>query len=340
VDASGQYICQQNSTRAVFPVQQHKRYRYRLINTGAFTPFDFSIDNHTLSVIEADGTVVQPINVHRLQVAVAQRYSVVLNANQTASNYWIRSQMDTFCFATDNPALDPDVRALLTYTNSTEGPTLSSDWLDAVDDLCEDFNATLLVPSVAEEAPPAQTLYAIQFSFEIGDYALDRAYVNGTSWIPADVPTLNQAVEGLKANNNTFNVSGLSSAYTPSNQYVIDIPRNQVVDLLVTNFDDGSHPFHLHGHRFWIMAASDQQYFDWDSYGSINTTNPIRRDTLTIDANGWALIRFRSDNPGLWALHCHISWHMEAGLLIQFQARNDIMKDWTLPESVTDLCKV
>jgi hypothetical protein len=88
------------------------------------------------------------------------------------------------------------------------------------------------------------------------------------------------------------------------------------------------------------MAASDQQYFDWDSYGSISTKNPIRRDTLTIDAYGWALIRFRSDNPGLWALHCHISWHMEAGLLMQFQARNDIMKDWTLPESVTDLCKV
>lgn len=248
--------------------------------------------------------------------------------------------MNTFCFATDNPVLDPDVKALLTYTNSTEGPTLSSDWPDPTDDICADLDPTLLVPSVAEEAPPAQTLYAIQFSFEIGDYALDRAYVNGTSWTPADVPTLNQAVEGLKASNNTFDVSGVSSAYTPSDQYVIDIPRNQVIDLLVTNFDDGSHPFHLHGHRFWIMATSDQQYFDWSSYSSINTTNPIRRDTLTIDAYGWALIRFRSDNPGLWALHCHIAWHVEAGLLMQFQARNDIMKDWTLPESVTDLCKV
>ena len=94
--------------------------------------------------------MVQPINVHRLEIAVAQRYSVVLNANQSASNYWIRSQMNTFCFATDNSVLDPDVKALLTYTNSTEGPTLSSDWLDAVDDVCEDLNATLLVPSVTE----------------------------------------------------------------------------------------------------------------------------------------------------------------------------------------------
>ena len=296
------------------------------------------MDNHTLSVIEADGTMVQPLDIHRVEIAVAQRYSVILNANQTASNYWIRSQMNTFCFATDNAILDPDVKALLTYTNSTEGPTESLDWSDTVDDVCEDLNATLLVPSVTEEAPPAQTLYALQFSFGIGDYAIDRAYVNGTSWTAAHVPTLNQAVDGLKAGNSTFDVAGVSSAYTTPNQYVIDVPQDQVVDLLVTNFDDGSHPFHLHGHKFWIMATSDKQYFDWSSYGSIDTTNPIRRDTLTIDAYGWALIRFRSDNPGLWAFHCHISWHMEAGLLMQFQARNDVMKDWTLPESVTDLC--
>lgn len=282
--------------------------------------------------------MIQPLNVHRLEIAVAQRYSVILNANQTASNYWIRSQMNTFCFAAENPILDPDVMALLTYNNNTEGPTESSDWSDAVDDVCEDLNATLLIPSVTEEASPAQTLYAIQFSFEIGDYALDKAYINGTSWTAANVPTLNQAVEGLKADNLTFNVSGVSSAYTTPNQYVIDIPGNQVVDLLITNFDDGSHPFHLHGHQFWIMATSPDQYFDWDSYGSINTTNPMRRDTLTIDAYGWALIRFTTSNPGLWALHCHIAWHMEAGLLMQFQTRNDIMKDWTLPESVTDLC--
>jgi hypothetical protein len=55
--------------------------------------------------------------------------------------------------------MDPDVKALLTYTNSTEGPTLSPDWPDATDDVCEDLNPALLIPSVAEEAPPgADTL--------------------------------------------------------------------------------------------------------------------------------------------------------------------------------------
>ena len=337
--ADGGYNCLNNSTRPVFLVEQNRRYRYRLINTGAFALFQFSIDNHTLSVIEADGTAVQPLNVHRLEIAIAQRYSFILNANQTAANYWMRAQMNTFCFAADNPVLNTDIQALLTYTNSTEGPTKSSDWSDELDLICQDLNSTELIPSITEEAPPASTLYMVQFAFDIGDNALDRAYINGTSWTMSLPPTLNQAVSALHTNNASFNTAGVSSAYSTPNQYVIDIPDDTTVDILVENFDDGSHPFHLHGHTFWIMATSQNQYFDWDSYGSLNTTNPMRRDTLTIDAYGWALIRFRSDNPGLWAFHCHISWHMEAGLLMQFQSRNDIMKTWTLPSAVTELCE-
>lgn len=324
----------------MFAVEQNKRYRYRLINTGAFATFQFSVDNHSLSVIEADGTVVHPISVHRLEIAVAQRYSVVLHANQTASNYWMRSQMNAFCFAVDNAVLDTDVRALLTYTNTTDPPTVSVDWADALDVECHDLNVTTLLPTAVSPAPPADTIYAVAFSFEIGGYQLDRAYINGSSWIMSNVPTLNQAVKGLHENNSTFSTAGVSSAFT-ANQYVIDVPSATVVDLLVTNFDDGSHPFHLHGHHFWIIASSPDQYFDWSTYHALNTTMPNRmhRDTLMIDAYGWALIRFEATNPGLWAFHCHISWHIEAGLLMQFQTRDDIMRTWTLPSDVLALCK-
>lgn len=50
----------------------------------------------------------------------------------------------------------------------------------------------------------------------------------------------------------------------------------------------------------------------------------MRRETVKIDAFGWVLIPFVADSPGLWALHCRISWHMEAGLLMQVQTRSDI----------------
>jgi len=35
-----------------------------------------------------------------------------------------------------------------------------------------------------------------------------------------------------------------------------------------------------------------------------------------IEGYGFVLLRFVTDNPGAWAFHCHITWHMEAGLLM------------------------
>jgi FtsP/CotA-like multicopper oxidase with cupredoxin domain len=309
----------------------------RLINSGAFGEFQFSIDNHTLSVIEADSTLVQPVTVHRVPIHIAQRYSVIFHANQTATNYWMRAQINEHCFSFDSPVLDPDLRALISYTNSTSEPTESVDWLDALDLICEDLSPSNLSPLSIEQAPNKDTTYEVTVSFQIGAYALDKAYINSTTWTADKIPTLNQAVTRLQADNTKFNTAGLSSAYD-SSQFVIDVPTYQVIDLLVNNLDEGAHPFHLHGHQFWIMASGGSGYFDWNSYSTLNTTNPMRRDTMTIDAYGWALIRFRADNPGLWAFHCHISWHMEAGLLMQFQTRDDIMKGWTLPSDVVGLC--
>jgi hypothetical protein len=31
---------------------------------------------------------------------------------------------------------------------------------------------------------------------------------------------------------------------------------------------------------------------------------------------GWAVIRFRADNPGAWIMHCHMEWHLQAGLAL------------------------
>jgi FtsP/CotA-like multicopper oxidase with cupredoxin domain len=347
---NSRYKCANNSSRPVFSFEQNKRYRLRFINSGAFTPFQMSVDNHTMDIIESDSTLVSPLPVHRFEMAVAERYSVILHTNQSnATNYWIRGQMNTNCFTTSNRVLNPTVLALLTYTNTTSSPTASGDWADSLDDHCQDLNTTLLAPLVVEQAPPADVLYEIEFSFNITGNDLNRAFINGTSWTPSvQNPTLNQAIAGISAANTTFLANGVASSAFSSNQYVISLPTVQVVDLLVLNLDDGAHPFHLHGHVFWIMAQGTEQFFPWESglYSLLNSTmpndytnNPIRRDTFTISEHNWALIRFRNDNPGLWAFHCHNAWHMEAGLFMQFISLQDVMKTWTLPSSVLELCK-
>lgn len=245
--------------------------------------------------------------------------------------------MNDYCFSDENPVLDTDVRALIRYTNSTSDPTESVDWNFAFDTACEDLNSSSLVPYDPLPAPQVDITYPLEVSFRIGDFALDKGYFNSTTWVPPTIPTLNQAVAGLHTNNGNFSTSGVSTAFD-SSQLVVDVPTYAVIDVLINSLEEGAHPFHLHGHQFWIMASGAHGAFNWNNYPKLNMTNPMRRDTMTVDAFGWALIRFRADNPGLWALHCHISWHMEAGLLMQFQTRDDIMREWTVPSDVLALC--
>jgi iron transport multicopper oxidase len=48
-----------------------------------------------------------------------------------------------------------------------------------------------------------------------------------------------------------------------------------------------------------------------DSY---NFVNPVVRDVVSIGTGKSDLvtIRFFTDNPGPWFLHCHIDWHLNA----------------------------
>jgi hypothetical protein len=84
-----------NTSLAVINVVQGKKYRLRIINIACDPNYIFSIDGHTFQVIEADGNSHKALTVDSLQIFAAQRYSVILNANQTIGNY-CTSAIDCF----------------------------------------------------------------------------------------------------------------------------------------------------------------------------------------------------------------------------------------------------
>lgn len=53
-------------------------------NTFSFT---FSIDGHNMTIIEADGVETRPVTVDSITIYAAQRYSVIVHANQKIGNY-------------------------------------------------------------------------------------------------------------------------------------------------------------------------------------------------------------------------------------------------------------
>ena len=72
---------------SVTNVTQGLRYRLRFINLSCGPTYTVSIDNHNMTVIEADGVETNPLTVNSFDIFPAQRYSVVITADQPIDNY-------------------------------------------------------------------------------------------------------------------------------------------------------------------------------------------------------------------------------------------------------------
>ena len=337
-----------------FSLASGQSHRLRLINTGAFAEFHVRIDDHEFAVTEVDGTDVEPVYYHRLNISPGQRYSIIVSANATVTDsFWLRASMVTTCFAEKNQDMESEVKAIIQYdrqalptvTNVKTNLQLpeSSDW-DEVDEMvCKDMNTTELVPVARISTPTTvDASFYLRSNFEIGAWRLSRGFFNSSSWRP-DVysPSLQRFIEGYASNNESFTTSMIAvneMAFDLNREMVIQVDDIKVIDILIQNFDDGSHPLHMHGYKYFVLSQG-HGYFDWSTYEALDISNPLRRDTASVEAFGWILIRLITDNPGMWAFHCHISWHAEAGMMMQLLTRPDLVGAWNLPEANRALCR-
>ena len=76
---------------------------------------------------------------------------------------------------------------------------------------------------------------------------------------------------------------------------------NTTVQVILqgTNIVAGeSHPIHLHGYDFYIVGAGFGNYNARRDPKHFNLVDPPKRNTVNVPVNGWAAIRFVTDNPG------------------------------------------
>lgn len=84
---------------------------------------------------------------------------------------------------------------------------------------------------------------------------------------------------------------------------VIAVRRGERVEITFEDRTSMSHPIHLHGHSFQVVAINNERFA-----GAV-------RDTVLVPARGRVTIAFDADNPGHWALHCHNLYHMANGMM-------------------------
>lgn len=326
------------------PVQAGKTYLLRLINIGAFVAQYFYIEDHSFKIVEIDGVYTEAQEADILYIAVAQRYSILVTMkNSTEKNYPIVTVADSQLLDTVPSDLKLNGTNWLEYNSSAAHPQADITVASCTDlDPYDDFN---LVPYDKMELlpDPDLTIDVTVYMEDLGDGA-DYALLNNISYTKPKVPTL-------------YTVLGAGDLATDATVYgeythSMVLEHNQVVEIILNNGDTGSHPFHLHGHQFQVInrspgyGANFYEYMDGDpvAYNPSNhtafPTYPARRDTLVLPPQGYFVIRFVADNPGVWFFHCHIDWHLSQGLaMVLIEAPTQIQERVSIPDDHKEVCK-
>ena len=337
------------ATLEIFNLEPGKKHRLRFINIGVSTEFEIQIDNHAFAVTEVDGTDVWPEYYEKLQIQPTQRYSIIVTTNViTADTFWLRVRMAVSCFTSDSKYLVPEAKAVINYSGSSVSLQASElrarEWITIKDIRCEDMDTSKLRP-VLDIAVPKQSDDLVYIRSKVGKtrQGVTRGYFNQSSWQPDLVtPSLHRTMEGFASGNKTYIPKSLfgvnKDAFDASHELVYQTTGIKTIDVLFDNHDEGSHPLHLHGHKFWVLAQGGG-YVDENILENAKLENPLRRDTASLNPFSWMLIRFVADNPGMWALKSANLWHMEAGLSMQFLTRSDELSKMHLPNDHVDLCE-
>ncbi|CAM6057583.1 unnamed protein product [Sphagnum tenellum] len=325
----------------VLPVQPGKTYRLRLSSPAILSSLNFIIENHNMTVVEADSHYVEPFVVENLDIYPGQSYSVLITANQEPTrNYWVGLNVRGRLPAT------PTGLAVLQYlpSNSSSGLLLpptpapqSPVWNDFAVTVAQ-AEKYAAKTGLGYSAPPAKShrlLIFLNTQNTIDGHI--RWAINNISYVPTATPVLAafkfklwKAFEQTPPpdrpppSDNHLDIYATPNANSSHARYgngVYVFKLGDVVDVVIQNTNTLNpnnseiHSWHLHGHSFWVLGYG-KGVFDpqTDPAQKYNLVNPPLRNTVAVFPYGWVAIRFIADNPGAWPFHCHVEPHFFMGM--------------------------
>jgi FtsP/CotA-like multicopper oxidase with cupredoxin domain len=96
---------------------------------------------------------------------------------------------------------------------------------------------------------------------------------------------------------------GINDQFYPKADTLV-LDKGEPVRFLFRNPTGMDHPFHLHGHYFYVLGRP----------GALNLKDPAPKDTANVPAKSDLVIQWQATNPGRWFFHCHIEWHLATGM--------------------------
>ncbi|KAK7320495.1 hypothetical protein VNO77_30019 [Canavalia gladiata] len=317
----------------ILHVDPNKTYRIRIASSTSLVSLNLAIGNHKMVVVEADGNYVQPFTVDDIDIYSGESYSVLVTTNQDPkNNYWISVGVRGRKPETPQGLTILNYKTISASIFPTSPPPITPQW--------DDFKRSKafsqkMIGLMGTPQPPhyydrrihllnTQNLVDGYVKWAINNVSLT---LPSTPYLASMKLKLNGAFdpksppENFSANYDIFNPPMNPNSSIGNGVYKFEL--NQVVDVILQNANvmkgknSEIHPWHLHGHDFWVLGYGDGKFQPSDET-KFNLKNPPLRNTAVIFPYGWTALRFKANNPGVWAFHCHIEPHLHMGMVVIF----------------------
>jgi len=328
------------------PYQPGERVRLRIINGSAMTFFNIRLPGLAMTVVQADGQNVAPVEVDELQIGVAETYDVIVTPKKAGAFAFVAESMDRSGMAratlasngearADFPALrDPPLlsmvdmghggmnhgsmdhgqmnRAKMDHAamgHAMPAPAPSGDH-DSMDMGAMDMRDTSLLPDNVKVGPGIDM---------VAMHAPDRTGYPGLGLDDVPHRVLNyRMLKAAKPDHHQRNPTRAMELHLTGNMErymwsfdgkkfsaVGDAPirfgYDERVRVKLVNDTMMAHPIHLHGMFFELVNGQGH-------------AQP-KKHTVIVQPGSSATFDVTTDEPGDWAFHCHLLYHMHAGMM-------------------------
>jgi len=344
-----------------FNVTQYTHTGFYLMNPGVEYSFEMSIDQHRMEIVRLDRTEVEPKIVDSIVLNPGERVRVRIYAGNPIDNYWIRASTlnnNKHVFGVlhykeagvEEPMSTPTEcsrrNKCTTHNcpNPEDGDGISKECVYAYQ-----YKTMERKPQrVVELLSKVDHELFLDFGFPIGSSINGHRFVMPKNHMYSPDPRIKKC---KKKKCNTK-----AGCYCT---FMNDLPYNKTVQLVLTNMaynklGYGHHTLHLHGYDFTVLKTAFAKVdrntstiletskdvncpgkfcrgASWVDYDAVSKTfvdvaTAPEQDSVLLPYGGYTVVRFRTDNPGSWFMHCHQMMHAIEGMETIFRVAPEMVQ--------------
>lgn len=298
-----------------------EKVRLRIANGGASSYFWMTYGGGKITVVASDGNDVEPVEVDRLIIAVSETYDIVVTVPKDNKSFaFLATAEDRTGSA--SLFLGDGVKQPISHLSKLkyfEGMKMMNDMMKMNGKMNDmgmnmslnkmDMNA-VMYPEITGEDKNSKVVNHSEHKMEdmqMANDSTETAEIVTLNYGMLKSPTKTNLPKEANVKELRFELSGNMNRYVWSldNKVISEtdkilIKKGENVRIVLYNGSMMRHPMHLHGHDFRVLNEQG----DYAPLKNVIDIMPMETDTIEFQANA----------DGDWFFHCHILYHMMAGM--------------------------